>query len=84
MIVWKDFATAPKDGTNIFAWAPGYDWPETIRYEKYDTEYAEEIGEDGYWRYSEEIIADIAEIEDGELTHWARIEIPNDKNTELK
>jgi hypothetical protein len=75
--MWNsDMSAAPKDGTNILVFAEGFDWPEVIRYEQYGEEYAEEIGEDGFWRYSEDLLADVAEIEFGTLTHWAPITLP--------
>lgn len=75
--MWNsDMSAAPKDGTNIQVFAGGYDWPDVIRYELYDEDVAEEIGDDGYWRYSEDLLAEVAEVEFGTLTHWASIVLP--------
>lgn len=73
---WQPIETAPKDGTNIQVWAEGYEWPEVVRYELYDPEDAEEIGMPGYWRYSEEMLADVANVEDEAVTHWRSLPPP--------
>ena len=73
---WQPIETAPKDGTNILGIAPGYDWPEVVRYEEYDPDCAEEAGEPGFWRYSDDLSADVAELEISELTHWRPLPAP--------
>lgn len=73
---WQPIETAPKDGTNIMVWAEGFEWPEVVRYELYDPEDASEIGMPGYWRYSEELLADVANVEDEAVTHWRPLPAP--------
>lgn len=74
---WLSIETAPRDGTNILVWADGYSWPEVVRYVKYeDPDIEEETGEPGYWRYSDDVFADILQIEDGEFTHWMPLPAP--------
>jgi hypothetical protein len=73
---WQDISTAPKDGTIIFVWADDYQWPEAVFYEKYDDETAAEVGEPGYWRFAEGILADNATVEFGTLTHWMPLPSP--------
>lgn len=67
---WQPIETAPKDGSKILVWADGYEWPEIVCFEKYDDETAIEAGEPGYWRYAEELIANVADVEPDMLTHW--------------
>ncbi len=68
---WQSIETAPRDGTNILVWADGYQWPEVVRYEIYDDPIVEaEAGEKGYWRYSEDLLADIMHIDKDEISHW--------------
>jgi hypothetical protein len=70
---WRDMASAPKDGTKIQVWADGYEWPEVIYYESYDNATAIEAGTPGYWRYADNLFADVAEVEEAELTSWMPI-----------
>lgn len=76
MSEWQPIETAPKDGTNIFVCAPGYTWPEVVRYEIYDEETALEVGDDGFWRYADDVFADLADVDIDSLTHWRSIEMP--------
>ncbi|WP_313666285.1 hypothetical protein [Shinella sp.] len=76
MLEWQPIETAPRDGTNIYAFAPGYGWPEVIRWEDFDAADAAETGEPGYWRYSEGLMADVCVLEFETLTHWAKIVLP--------
>lgn len=73
---WRPIETAPKDGTNILVWAEGYDWPESVRYEFFDAREAKEVGQPGYWRYSEDLLSDYFVMEFGNFTHWAPINPP--------
>jgi hypothetical protein len=74
---WQPIETAPKDGTDILVWAVGYRWPEVVRYVLYnDPAIEEEAGEPGFWRYSDDVFADVCEIEEGEFTHWMPIPSP--------
>jgi hypothetical protein len=73
---WQPIETAPKDGTNVLVWVDGYFWPETVFYEKYDADEAAEIGAVGFWRYSDEVLADIAEVEEDLLMCWMPIVSP--------
>ncbi|MHB8284369.1 MAG: hypothetical protein ACYDD1_06805 [Caulobacteraceae bacterium] len=62
----------PKDGSVFHAWAPGYEWPEAIKWNAYDEESREETGEDGYFHFAEELLADVCD-EAGPYTHWCPI-----------
>lgn len=74
---WQPIKTAPKDGSVIQVYAPGFEWPETVRYEKYLAEDAAEIGEHGYWRHAEDLIADCTDsAREDEWTHWAPLPKP--------
>lgn len=70
---WRDIQTAPKDGTNILVWAEGFEWPEVVRYELYEADIADEIGSVGFWRYSDVLLSDVAEVDESALTHWMPI-----------
>jgi hypothetical protein len=70
-MTWQPIETAPKDGTNIFVWSPGFEWPEVVTWNEYSPEDAEEIGEDGFWTYSEELLAMATDSPSPEeWTHW--------------
>lgn len=73
---WRDISTAPKDGSKILVWADGYEWPEVIYYELYDDDTAAEAGSPGYWRYAEDILADVANVDIDLLTHWRPLLLP--------
>lgn len=70
MSEWQDISTAPKDGLPIMAAMSSYEWPEVIQWEEYDQDDAEEVGEPGYWRYAEDVISDVAEVDISCFTHW--------------
>lgn len=77
MSEWQPIETAPKDGTVIHVWAEGYEWPEAVRWEKYDPDDAEEIGQEGYWTYAEPIMADVFDNCGEDLwTHWMPLPEP--------
>ena len=67
---WRSMDSAPNDGTKIQVWADGYEWPEIIYYERYDDATAAEAGSDGYWRYADNLFADVAEVEADTLNYW--------------
>ena len=75
--MWQPIETAPKDGTKILVWADGYEWPEVVLYEDYPPADQEEIGERGFWRYAEDLMADATEsCDDDEWTHWQPLPEP--------
>lgn len=77
MVEWRPIETAPRDGTVIHVYAPGFDWPEAVLWELYDPDDAEETGEDGYWTYAESLMADATDSCEPELwTHWRPITLP--------
>lgn len=65
MTTWtRDLATAPRtppDGYAVLAILPGFRAPEAVHWETYPEDIAREIGEDGYWTYSIEIVADVTD-----------------------
>lgn len=74
---WRPIETAPKDGTVIHVWAPGYEWPEAVLYEEYPPADAEEVGSPGYWRYAEEMMAEVCDgAGEEEWTHWRPLPTP--------
>lgn len=74
---WQPIETAPKDGTIIHVWADGYLWPETVKWERYDLEDADEIGEDGYWTFAEELLQNVTDDCGADLwTHWQPLPAP--------
>lgn len=74
---WRAIETAPKDGTVIHVWASGFQWPEAVRWEDYSAELAEELAEDGYWTYAEDLMADATESCEPETwTHWRPLPTP--------
>ena len=60
-MTWNDFANAPKDGTPILIRDEGNFGPfsASVRYQLYDADDAEEIGELGYWCYCDETLNDV-------------------------
>jgi len=73
----SDMDAAPKDGTNIMVWAVGYLWPEIVRYELYgDAELEEETGQTGYWRYSDDLLADVASADEEIFSCWQFLPAP--------
>lgn len=77
MSEWQDISTAPKDGTKFFLWAPGYEWPEVIYWEEYpDDEAIQEAGDDGFWRYADDLFADVADVDIDDATHWMPLPKP--------
>lgn len=74
---WRPIETAPKDGTRIHVWADGYEWPETVEWALYDEADAEEIGEPGYWTYSESLMANaVDDCGEDDWTHWCPLPEP--------
>ncbi|SCW95849.1 hypothetical protein [Ancylobacter rudongensis] len=56
----RPISEAKKDGTVIFGLGKDDAWPQPMRWLTYDEATAEEIGEDGYWSYAEDLIGDVA------------------------
>jgi hypothetical protein len=76
-VIWQTIDSAPRDGTVIFVWADGYEWPEAVRWENYDPEDAEEIGEPSYWRYAEELLTEVTDsCGEEHWTHWMPLPAP--------
>jgi hypothetical protein len=74
---WQPIATAPDDGTIIHVWADGYEWPETVFYEDYPPADALEIGVRGFWRYADDLLADVTDSAgDEDWTHWRPLPAP--------
>lgn len=74
---WQPIESAPKDGTVFHVWADGYLWPETVKWERYAPEDAEEIGEDGYWTFAEELLQNVTDDCGADLwTHWRPLPAP--------
>jgi hypothetical protein len=77
MSKWQPMDTAPKDGRVIHVWAPGFEWPEAVRWDLYDPEDAEDAGEDGYWTYAETLMAEATDSCEPETwTHWMPLPPP--------
>jgi hypothetical protein len=75
--VQQPIATAPQTGVVIHVWGPDYKWPETVKWVKYDDDLAQELGEDGYWTYAEELLADVTDSPSSEeWTHWQPLPTP--------
>lgn len=70
---WQPFDTAPRNGTKVIVWGEGYKWPEAAYYERYGDAVAKEAGALGYWRYADDLLTDVMDIEEETLTHWAPI-----------
>jgi len=74
---WQAIDSAPKDGEPFLAWADGYSWPEVIKWQDYDDADRHETGEEGYFTYAEELLADVTDpIPEDELTHWMPLPPP--------
>lgn len=84
MTTWmKDLTTAPKvppDGCVVLAILPRFGTPETVHWEAYPDEIAKELGEDGYWTYSIEIVADVSDggirPDEAVKSVWCLIDLP--------
>lgn len=73
---WQDISMIPADGTRVEIWGKDFDYPEVIYWEKYEASVVEEAGAEGYWRYAEELLADVADVDFGTLTHWRHFSGP--------
>lgn len=74
---WLPISSAPRDGTIFLVWGKHYEWPEVVKWERYSPADAEEVGEDGYWTYAEELLAEVTDSccpED--WTHWQPLPDP--------
>lgn len=58
-VAWMPKESAPKDGTPFLAIVDGEEYPITLRWNAYDAAAQEEIGEDGYFHYADEALAEI-------------------------
>lgn len=72
---WMPIETAPKDGKPFLAIGPDYNWPEVLKWEAYDEDVAEEVGEPGYFTFADELLANVADSPD-DLTHWQPLPKP--------
>lgn len=86
MSAWRPIETAPKDGTPFLAWAPGYKWPEVLRWFQYDAEDALEVGEEGYFHFAEELLQDACDAPDiaSDYSHWQPLPEPPTKEGETQ
>jgi hypothetical protein len=74
---WLPIESAPKDGTIIHVCGPDYEYPEAVKWGKYDDDLAQELGVDGYWTYAEELLADVTDSPSSEeWTHWQPLPTP--------
>jgi len=71
---WQPIETAPKDGTKFLAFWPEDEFPFVMHWAEFDPETAAEIGEKGYFTYSEMAISDIGDPP--EATHWMPLPDP--------
>ena len=76
MSEWQPIETAPKDGTKIMVMTSDLDWPEVIYYEQYDEVTAADAGAPGFWRYADDLFADVADVDDGDFSHWMPLPEP--------
>jgi hypothetical protein len=84
MTAWtKDLASAPRtpaEGYAVLAILPGFSAPEAVHWEAYPDDIARELGEDGYWTFSIEIVADVTEggirPEEAASALWRLIDLP--------
>jgi hypothetical protein len=75
---WHPIETIPVDGSDVQVWSTKSNVTETIRYEKYEPQDAAEVGEIGYWRYSEDLLDEVAgaSFDISEYSHWRRSPAP--------
>ncbi len=61
-MAWNNYEIAPRDGTPILIKDQGSFGPfsNSVRYQLYDPDDAEVIGETGYWCYCDELLNDAA------------------------
>lgn len=72
-----DMENMPKDGRVFHVWAPGFEWPETVRWETYEDGFDPGDGTTGYWSYAETLLAEVTDsCGSEEWTHWRDIELP--------
>ncbi|WP_292224711.1 hypothetical protein [Brevundimonas sp.] len=77
LVEWRPIETAPKDGTVIHVFSPGFDWPEAVMWEFYPPEVVIDVGADGYWTYAEGLMAHVMESCEPETwTLWKPIALP--------
>lgn len=74
MSEWQPIDTAPKDGTVFFGFDPEDRYPQPMKWEEYEPQYAEEQEEPGYWTYAEALIADV--VGEAKPTHWMPLPPP--------
>lgn len=73
-MTWQPIETAPKDGSVFLAWAPGYKWPETVRWFDYDKGDAADTGQPGYWTFADPLLQEVTDDAGADQwTHWMPI-----------
>lgn len=67
---WQPMETAPKDGTHFLAWDKDSIWPDVLHWEDYDEETQKDEGVEGYYTYSEDLIADVVPADIENFVGW--------------
>lgn len=79
MSEWQPKATMPKDEDGLWVWGPDMTMPDSIKYALHPEEIAQELGDDGYWRYVDENLNDIEpDLGMDKYTHWMKPVLPSE------